>query len=181
MADQPVEIVEFDPAWAERFVAERDRVSAILRPWLAAPIEHIGSTSVPGLAAKPVVDMLAPVRSLAQARAAVDPLTDDGWVFWSEDPCQTYRLWFLRPEPERRTHHLHVIESSDAHARALLAFRDALRSDAALRQAYVELKRWAARENPDNRNAYTNCKADFVDQVLRQAGVSVPQRDPLPE
>jgi GrpB-like predicted nucleotidyltransferase (UPF0157 family) len=181
MADQLVEIVEFDPAWADRFAAERERVGAVLGPWLAAPVEHVGSTSVPGLAAKPVVDMLAPVRALEAARAAVEPLEDDGWVFWSEDPCWTYRLWFLRPRPQQRTHHLHVIEAGDPHASALLAFRDALRADAELRQAYADLKRTAARENPSNRNAYTNRKADFVERVLRRAGVNVPARDPLPE
>jgi GrpB-like predicted nucleotidyltransferase (UPF0157 family) len=181
VADQLVEIVEYDPAWVARFEQERERVTAVLSPWLAGEVEHIGSTAVPALAAKPVVDMLAPVRSLARAREAVDPLIDDGWVYWSEDPCAGYRLWFLRPRPEARTHHLHVIEADDIHTRALLAFRDTLRADARLRQAYGDLKRRLAIRYPDNRNAYTNAKADFVSDVLRRSGVAVPERDPLPE
>ena len=62
MADAPVFIAQYDAAWLAGFDGQRDRVAAVLEPWLAAPVEHIGSTSVPGLPAKPVVDMLAPVR-----------------------------------------------------------------------------------------------------------------------
>ena len=65
MADEPVHVAEYDPAWPDRFAEQQVLAAAILAPWLAAPVEHIGSTSVPGLPAKPVVDMLAPVRSLA--------------------------------------------------------------------------------------------------------------------
>ena len=74
-------------------------VTTVLGPWLAGPVEHIGSTSVPGLPAKPVIDILAPVRSLAAAQDSVSALAADGWLFWSEDPCRHYRLWFLRPRP----------------------------------------------------------------------------------
>ena len=68
MADQAVELVDYDPGWPQRFAEQRESVEELLRPWLARPVEHIGSTSVPGLRAKPVVDMLAPVVSLAHAQ-----------------------------------------------------------------------------------------------------------------
>ena len=74
MADAPVVIAQYDHAWLAGFDSERDRVAAVLEPWLAAPVEHIGSTSVPGLPAKPIVDMLAQVRSLSQAQDAVAPV-----------------------------------------------------------------------------------------------------------
>src|SRR5215471_9958721 len=140
MADEPVHVCHYDPAWPARFADQRDRVSAVLAQWLAAPVEHIGSTSVPGLPAKPIIDILAPVDSLAGAQDAVPPLQDDGWVFWPEDPCRYYRLWFLRPQPEARTHHLHVIEHGHPQARALRAFRDALRADPGLRTRYADLR-----------------------------------------
>jgi GrpB-like predicted nucleotidyltransferase (UPF0157 family) len=181
MADQSVEITDYDPAWAVQFDRERERTRPVLTAWLAGPIEHIGSTSVPGLAAKPVVDMLAPVASLAAARAAVAPLTEAGWVFWAGDPCATYRLWFLRPDPRARTHHLQILERDDIHAIALLAFRDALRADATMRDEYAQLTQGLAGQHRGNRNAYTNAKAEFVARVLDQAGVAVPPRDPLPE
>jgi GrpB-like predicted nucleotidyltransferase (UPF0157 family) len=179
--DQPVEIVEYDPEWPDRFTDQLDKVSTLLGHWLARPVEHIGSTAVPGLPAKPVIDMLAPVRSLRVAHKAVGVLEADGWLFWPEDPCRHYRMWFLRPAPEARTHHLHVIESDHPHARALLAFRDVLRADPAWRHAYAQLKTHLAHQHGDNRNAYSNAKSDFVAHVLRGAGIELPLRDRLPE
>jgi GrpB-like predicted nucleotidyltransferase (UPF0157 family) len=181
MADQRVEIEPYDPAWPDRFADQVGRVSALLGPWLAAPVEHIGATSVPDLPAKPVIDMLAPIRSLDAAQTAVGVLEADGWLFWPDDPCRRYRLWFLRPRPQARTHHLHVIEHGHQQARALLAFRDALRDDVGLRREYAELKRRLAEAHRDNRNAYTNAKAGFVERVLRQAGIQPPPRDRLSE
>ena len=182
MADQPVEVVSYNPAWPARFADMQPAVEQLLQPWLTGPVEHIGSTSVPGLAAKPVIDMLALVSSLDQARnPALSALTAVGWLDWPDDPASYYRLWFLFPSPDKRTHHLHVLECGEPHARALVAFRDLLRSDMALRQEYADLKQLLALEHPDNRNAYTNAKGDFVDRVLRDAGFQVPGRDLLPE
>jgi GrpB-like predicted nucleotidyltransferase (UPF0157 family) len=181
MADQQVEVVDYDPAWAGRFDEQRSAVEELLKPWLTGPVEHIGSTAVPGLRAKPVIDMLAPVGSLAQARAAIPLLADAGWVFWPEDPCGHYRLWLLRPRPEDRTHHLQVIEAVDPHALTLLAFRDALRADARLRHEYASLKERLSEEHRESRNAYTNAKGAFVERVLRQEGITPPERGLLPE
>lgn len=181
VADQRIEIVEYDPAWADRFTERADRVTDLLRPWLAASVEHFGSTSVPGLSAKPIVDMLAPVRSLAEARPAVEVLSADGWLYWPDDPGRDHRYWFLRPDPAARTHHLHLIGHDDPRVGALLAFRDALRADPESRRRYAELKVRLAAEFGDNRNAYTNAKGDFVTQVLRRAGVEPPPRERLPE
>lgn len=181
MADQQVALCDSDPAWADRFDEQRAVVTELLRPWLAAPVEHIGSTSVPGLRAKPVIDMLAPVGSLALAREGLPVLAEAGWLYWPEDPCGHYRLWLLRPRPDARTHHLHVVEAGHPQALALLAFRDALRADEGLRCEYASLKDRLAEQHPDNRNAYTNAKAAFVEQALRQAGIDPPPRDLLPE
>jgi GrpB-like predicted nucleotidyltransferase (UPF0157 family) len=181
MADQRVEIVDYDPGWPGRFAGQRSVVEELLGPWLSGPVEHIGSTAVPGLRAKPVIDMLAPVGSLAGAQAAVPVLADAGWLFWPDDPCRHYRLWFLRPSPEARTHHLHVIEDGHPHATALLAFRDALRADEELRSEYASLKDRLAEQHPDNRNAYSNAKGSFVQQALRRLGIEPPLRDMLPD
>src|ERR1022692_906763 len=181
MADQRVEIVDYDSGWPGRFAEQQPLVADLLSPWLTSPVEHVGSTAVPGLRAKPVIDMLALVGSLAQAQTAVPALADAGWLFWPDDPCRLYRLWFLRPRPEARTHHLHVIENGHPHAMALLKFRDALRADAGLRGEYAELKGQLARQHPDNRNAYSNAKGSFVIQALRRAGIEPAPRDLLPE
>jgi GrpB-like predicted nucleotidyltransferase (UPF0157 family) len=174
-------IADHDPGWADRFAEQSAVVSVALEPWLAGPVEHVGSTSVPGLAAKPIVDMLAPVRSLADARGAVAALEPGDWLFWPDDPNGDWRLWFLHPTPEARTHHLHVIEHDHPQAVAMLAFRDALRADPVLRDDYVDLKRRLASEHTDNRNAYTNAKSAFVAETLRALGVDAPPPDQLPE
>jgi GrpB-like predicted nucleotidyltransferase (UPF0157 family) len=181
MTDELAQVVAYDPGWPGRFAEQRPVVEEFLEPWLAGPVEHIGSTSVPGLAAKPVIDMLAPVHSLAAVQSALPVLAGGGWLLWAEDPCRHYRLWFLRPAPQARTHHLHVIEHRDPHAVALLAFRDALRADAGLRRDYAALKRQLARRDPVNRNAYSNAKGEFIGRALLRAGIEPPVRDPLPE
>jgi len=80
MADQAIELTDYDPVWSDRFAEQQARLTDLLKPWLAGEIEHIGSTSVPGLRSKPVVDLLAPVQSLAAARAAILMLELDGWL-----------------------------------------------------------------------------------------------------
>jgi GrpB-like predicted nucleotidyltransferase (UPF0157 family) len=181
MTDERLQIAAYDPSWPGKFAAQRPVVERLLGPWLAGPVEHIGSTAVPGLPAKPVIDMLAPVHSLAAAQAAVPALAGDGWLLWPEDPCRHYRLWFLRSAPEARTHHLQVIAHQDPHAAALLAFRDALRSDSGLCRDYAALKRQLVQRDPVNRNAYSNAKGDFISRALRRVGTEPPSRDALPE
>jgi GrpB-like predicted nucleotidyltransferase (UPF0157 family) len=181
MADQEIEVADYDAEWPELFAQQRPEVEQLLGPWLSGPVEHIGSTAIPGLRAKPIIDMLAPVGSLACARAAVPALEQAGWLYWPDDPNRHYRVWFLRPSPQARTHHLQVVEGGHPQAVALLAFRDALRADGELRDEYARLKERLAAEHPANRNAYTNAKADFVSRVLLSAGVEPPARDLLPE
>jgi GrpB-like predicted nucleotidyltransferase (UPF0157 family) len=106
MSDEPVSLVDHDPAWALRFHEQRSKLLVLLAPWLAGPIEHVGSTSVAGLRAKPIVDLLAPVTSLNAAQSAIPVLQEADWLFWPDDPNRHYRLWFLRPRPDARTHHL---------------------------------------------------------------------------
>ncbi len=181
MADQAVEIVGYDPSWPALFTTEQAKLARLLRPWLAAPTEHIGSTSIPGLAAKPVIDILAPVTSLAQAQTAVAVLERDGWLFWAGDPNRDYRLWFLRPHPERARIISIVIQHDHPEALALIAFRDALRGNPLLCREYADLKAELSARHRNNRNAYTNAKARFVSMVLASAGIDVPTRAPLPE
>ena len=147
-----------------------------LKP-LPSPIEHVGSTAVPGLRAKPVVDILAQVVSLADAQASIDVLTADDWLFWPDDPNRDYRLWFLRPRPEARTHHLHVIQHDHPAARDELVFRDVLRKDPAVREAYAALKDRLAVQHRTDRDAYTDAKSDFIRSVLRAADAT--SRKPL--
>jgi GrpB-like predicted nucleotidyltransferase (UPF0157 family) len=164
MADAPIEIVPADPRWPALFAAERDAISAALSPWLVGPPEHIGSTAVPGLAAKPVIDIMAPVASLDASRAAIAAATA---LRYCHAPYQADRMhWFCKPDPRHRTHHLHLVPADSPLWRDRLAFRDALRRDAALRDAYAALKRSLAQVHRSDRDAYTAAKGPFILQVL---------------
>jgi GrpB-like predicted nucleotidyltransferase (UPF0157 family) len=176
MVDQSIELIDYDPTWPARFVEQKTRLTMILNPWLAGEIEHIGSTSVPGLRSKPIVDILASVQSLAASRAAMPILGEDGWLFWPDDPNQDYRLWFLRPNPTARTHHLQIIQHDHPSFRALIVFRDVLRRDVKARAAYSALKADLANEHQSDRNAYSNAKTEFVQAILEAEGVSPSSR-----
>ena len=179
MADQSIELTAYDPTWPGRFAEQRMRLAALLKPWFAGEIEHVGSTAVPGLRSKLIVDILAPVQSLAASRTAIPILEKDGWLFWPDDPNHNYRLWFLRPSPLVRTHHLQVIQHDHPNLRALIAFRDALRQDPQLRMAYSSLKEDLAKKHQSDRSAYSNAKTEFVQSVLEAAGAGRSSRTPV--
>ncbi|TLH70849.1 GrpB family protein [Mycolicibacterium aubagnense] len=168
----------YDAAWAEEFAEQRDQLALKLQPWLHGSIHHVGSTAVVGLAAKPIIDVAAPVRSLVEARRAMPVLGLAGWMSWPSDPNRSWRLWFLRPQPDARTHHLYLIEHDDPHLRELIAFRDRLHTDASAREQYAELKRYLAQKHRTDRDAYTAAKTGFVVKLLREAGI---EPEPRPD
>jgi GrpB-like predicted nucleotidyltransferase (UPF0157 family) len=178
-ADQSIELTAYDPAWQERFIEQQARLTAILEPWLAGEIEHIGSTSVSGLRSKPIVDLLAPVRLLEGAHNAISILEINGWLFWAADPNRHYRLWFLRPNPAARTHHLQIIQHDDPNILKLIAFRDALRRDSKARDAYSSLKEDLANKHRNDRSAYSNAKTEFVQSILKSHGLAPSSRKPV--
>jgi GrpB-like predicted nucleotidyltransferase (UPF0157 family) len=160
-----IRIVPYDPAWPDEFEAEKARLEPILAPWLAGEIHHVGSTSVPGLAAKPVIDILAEVRSLEESRGAIEPLHEELSYWWA--PYQEELMnWFCKPSPEHRTHHLHMVVPGSQAWREEIAFRNALRTEPETARAYEELKRRLADEHLHDREAYTVAKTEFVESVL---------------
>ena len=175
LASAPIEIVAYDPAWPAAFALEGRLVAQALGPWLTGPPEHIGSTAVPDLAAKPVIDLMAPIESLAAARPAIAAAQRAGYVHYPYRPDVMH--WFCKPSPAVRTHHLHLVPAGSPLWRERLAFRDALRGDAALRDEYAALKRALALQHRDDREAYTDAKAPFVARVLRASGLAAGDPD----
>lgn len=163
-----VDVVPYDPAWPAAFEAERTVLADALGPWLSAGVHHIGSTSVPGLAAKPILDMLAGVADLDEASAAIAPLQQLGYV---HAPHRPRALWFFRPSRDAQTHALHLTEPGSDLSEERLTFRDALRADASLTAEYAALKQQLAHEHPDDLAAYTQRKRGFVALVLAEHGV----------
>ncbi|MBA2780409.1 GrpB family protein [Billgrantia kenyensis] len=164
--DEPVRLAEYDPAWPARFDAERSR---LLERFSAELIEvqHIGSTAIPGMPAKPIIDVMAGVASMAMADALFEPILDHGYVTSREfNAVLTDRRWFMRHANGHRTHHLHVVVHDGELWRQRLVFRDALRADPAQAERYALLKAELAARHPDDREAYTQAKADFITWVL---------------
>jgi GrpB-like predicted nucleotidyltransferase (UPF0157 family) len=162
--DAPVEIAPYDAAWPAMFEAERSLLESVLAPWMCASIEHIGSTAVPGLPAKPIIDIMGPVRDLQACRRAICALLPAGYCYFPYKP--DVMLWFCKPSPEMRTHHLHLVPFESALWKERLVFRDALRSNQTLVAQYTELKVGLAERFRFDREAYTEGKTAFVDRVL---------------
>jgi len=162
--DAPIELVAYQSGWPALFSAEATTLSAVLSPWLVGPIEHIGSTAVPGLLAKPIIDMMAPVRSLTEARGAIEAAAGAGWVYFPYKADVMH--WFCKPSPAHRTHHLHIVPIDSQLWHDRLAFRDALRSQPETAAAYAHLKLSLAQKYSQDREAYTEAKTSFVAQVI---------------
>ena len=156
-----------DPAWMRVFEQERDRLQSLL-PGTFLAIEHIGSTAVAGLVAKPIVDLLAAVESLDDVDALIDRLCENGYTTSREfNATISDRKWLMRWRDGHRTHHLHLVVADSSPWRDRLAFRDALRGDPALAQRYAALKSELATTHRDDREAYTDAKAAFVRAVVQ--------------
>jgi GrpB-like predicted nucleotidyltransferase (UPF0157 family) len=159
-----------DPRLPLAAQTERARLAGLLAPWLADGVEHVGSTAVPGLAAKPIVDLMASVRDLDEvvARAGGD-LAADGWCYVPPElDKRPWRRFFVKPDASgrRRVAHLHLIQAGHPRWAEQLAFRDALRGDERLARRYEDLKRRLAAEHAGDREAYTAAKAAFVASAL---------------
>src|SRR5215467_7554448 len=102
-----IHLVPYDKTWPARFEQEAAELYRLLKPWLAGNIEHIGSTAVPGLVAKPVIDIMAGVAGLEASRPAIEALEQTGYCYY---PYRTEVMhWFCKPSPAFRTHHLHLV------------------------------------------------------------------------
>ena len=137
------DLVPYDPQWPERFEVERALLERALAPWLEGGIHHIGSTAIPGIAAKPQIDMMAGVRDLEEARAAFEPLSALGY---EETPHRPRTHHFSKPANGPHTHQLHLTEPGTDLWVERLAFRDALRNDPELVAEYQALKLQMAEE-----------------------------------
>jgi GrpB-like predicted nucleotidyltransferase (UPF0157 family) len=173
MTDEPIVVVPYDNEWPARFEAERRVLEHVLAAWLEGGIHHIGATSVPGLAAKPIIDMMAGVRDLETALAAFGPLHEQSYVLTPHRPGIAHHFSKPSNRLSQMTHGLHLTEPGSDLWRERLVFRDALRADPALAAAYEALKLRLACEHAGNVEAYTAGKRSFVTEVLATAGVEL--------
>jgi GrpB-like predicted nucleotidyltransferase (UPF0157 family)/GNAT superfamily N-acetyltransferase len=167
-SEDRVQLVDPDSSWPAQYKTEADALRSILPPASGMRLEHFGSTAVPGLRAKPIIDILVIHPEPALWPALVGTITSAGYAYWAENPRKD-RMFFVKgmpPSGARRTHHVHVRLPGDAQAE--LEFRDLLRADPGLVRRYAMLKEELAARFSDDREAYTEGKTEFVANALGQ-------------
>jgi len=168
---QELEILPYDQCWVFEFEAERDRIARALGQ-LARRVDHNGSTAVPGLEAKPIIDIQVSVGHLNPIRAYAEPLAKLGYRH-TPDPDDSVCPFFHRPGEWPHSHHVHVVKLGGAEERRTLAFRDYLRDHREVAREYGVLKRQLAVRydagKDSDREAYAIAKTEFIDGVLRMA------------
>jgi len=163
----PVLVVDYDPAWPSLYEAERKRILEAVGGKILS-IEHIGSTAVPGLGAKPIIDIIAGVVSKRVADECVEFLKPVGYMdVTPEDGPE----WFfcLGRGPHSVGYHLHLVLEGSPFQRKHIVFRDYLRGHPETAAEYYELKRRLSIQYRENRVAYTESKTEFIDAVLERA------------
>ena len=158
-----IAIADYDPAWPARFERERRAIEAALGAQRAVAIEHVGSTAVPGLGAKPIVDVLVTVADPEESSLA-DAMARAGYELRVREPG--HRM-FRTPA---RDVHVHVLAATDAEVGRMLRFRDRLRADDKDRAAYEALKRSLAAREWRDMNEYAEAKGPLIEEIMARAG-----------
>ena len=159
-----VHVAPYDPTWPAQFAVERAALEPLLRRWRVGAIEHVGSTAVVGLLAKPVIDIMVGVQSLAASEPAKVVLQEHGYQYAAYKTDVMH--WFCKPSFAHRTHHLHLVPYESPLWRERISFRNLLRSDPAVAERYAALKLELARRYEFDREAYTRAKAPFIARAL---------------
>jgi GrpB-like predicted nucleotidyltransferase (UPF0157 family) len=165
--DPAVRIVEHDLAWAVHAQDELRRLTRALGP-VAVRLEHVGSTAVPGLAAKPIIDLQLSVATIEPRARYVGPLERLGYLFVPAPESPDHHF-FAKPATRPRSHHLHVCQAGSEHEFRHLAVRDFLRARSDEAARYAALKREVARKHPQDRLAYIAGKERYIDDLEARA------------
>lgn len=164
MSEDNIVISEYNPDWPDLFALEKSFLSELLPQFISGGIEHVGSTAVPGLAAKPVIDIMLGVASLTDSREAIAILSANGYCYYPYKSDVMH--WFCKPTPDIRSHHLHLVPFNSPLWLERLAFRDHLCNNPQAAAEYSELKRKLAREHKEDRELYTQKKWPFIQAQL---------------
>lgn len=182
---EEVSIVPYDPTWPESFRREKEHLLSCLPNDLIRRIEHFGSTAVPGLAAKPIVDMLVEVTDLEATRNRIAPLLESQayeylWRPTHGEDGPPFYAWFIKRDPRTgdRTHHIHMVEGDFTDHWDRLLFRDYLIGRPEVAREYEALKIRLAGATPRDRVAYTEGKTEFIVRVTERAKRCSPGPEP---
>jgi GrpB-like predicted nucleotidyltransferase (UPF0157 family) len=155
----------YNPEWPRVFREEQARLRACIGGYVL-DIQHVGSTSIPGMAAKPILDIGIAVADFEEAAQCIQPLQQLGYLYRGENSIPR-RHYFVKGDPI--THHLHMVELGSDQWATAICFRDHLREHAEIARAYATLKQRLAEQFPTDRSAYQDGKAAFIAEVLRAA------------
>ncbi|MEI6808296.1 MAG: GrpB family protein [bacterium] len=166
-----VRLVSYSPAWHILFEREKKTLLITLHG-IVLKIEHIGSTSIPGMEAKPIIDMAAAIPSLDTVQKCIQPLIAAGYEYKGEYGLSG-RYFFTKGTPH--THYLHVVALGSDHWTDWLMFRDFVTTHREIADEYAVLKRDLARVYQSDRDAYTSAKGEFISRIIRQAKAALPE------
>ena len=165
----PVVIVDYDPQWSLLYEQERNRILSVISHRIAA-IDHVGSTAVPGLGAKPIIDIIVAVHRLTESAECVPPLQSIGYEYVPAfEAFIPERRYFRKGPWYARTHHLHMVELANEFWERHLLFRDHLRAHPDVAHQYQELKKELAARFGSDRDGYTDAKTSFIESAVAQA------------
>jgi len=164
MKQAKITLSEYQQDWPEKFESEKQFLLSIIGNYNKGSVEHVGSTAIKGLIAKPVIDIMFGVGSLVESKPAIDILVKNGYVYspYKGDVMH----WFCKPSNEFRTHHLHLVPFESHLWNERIKFRNILRNNLGVAKSYAKLKSELAIKYKEDREAYTVQKWPFIKQVL---------------
>ena len=165
-----VKLVKYDDSWKELFQAERDIIFSLIKEYIV-DIKHIGSTSISGLNSKPIIDILIGVKSFDILPNIVERLENNGFKYRPESGTNE-RVLFIKGGKDFRTHHIHVVDWQGEEWSNNILFRDYLIENVQVAREYSMLKKELAEKYPNDRNAYTAGKSDFIQEVICKAKIN---------
>ncbi|MBD0378958.1 GrpB family protein [Paenibacillus sedimenti] len=169
-ATEEVEIQSPNPEWLEKGRQERERLLELLLPLGILEVEHIGSTSIPGLPAKPIIDIMASTEAFHNLNEIIDVLSQFDWHYVPPElDGREWRRFFVKVRDDKRAAHLHLMLKNEERWGQQLQFRDILRKDYDLVNEYSEIKVRLAQQFKNDREAYTEAKTHFIQNVWRGA------------
>ena len=165
-----IEIVDYDPQWAVLFEEEKSRILDVIEH-IIVEVEHIGSTAVVGLGAKPIIDIMVAVTHLSDAERCIEPLRSIDYEYVPEHEVSIpERRYFRKGHPPKEQHyHLHMVERTSDFWKNHLLFRNYLRGHPEAVQEYCELKKMLAVKYCPHREAYTIAKTSFIESIVAKA------------
>lgn len=170
-----IQVVDYDSAWPLMAKIEIDILKNLFKPNQIIDIQHVGSTAIPGLAAKPIIDIQIAAASLDEMKTMAVPLLQKlGYEYWDANPDHE-RMFFVKGRPpfgEKRTHHVHIVELSSHHWRDKILFRDYLLAHPEVAREYEMLKKKLASQHMEDREQYTEAKTAFIKAMLEKASYS---------